>query len=405
MIGCPASFWRPGILLAMCIGLPLPSLAVSKNAPAEPYQLVRSLSAEQNKIVHGDRAAFASLQARLVATSNTLLSASTSVWIDNARNARAVIKLVLSGGPPDILKKLVEAKLLAQPDMPLGAATLAFAEGRKADAHKYFKDIDHRKLERSLGGHVALVKALLSGAGNSNEAYALLDEACLLSPGTIVEEASLRRHVPALASMGELKRFEALTLRYLRRFPNSLYADGLISQIGDVLAAHDYGSSAPRAKFFKNVLSLLAIDKQHALLTGVIKESLALGHMATARLALDELSALPPVGAADVDASGVYAAATLILTDDFEAGVAALAGVNTSRLEKRERELAEAANRLIESIGNNAGAAGIASGEPHQPAPARTAPEVDGDKAEGEALSSSRKTLDVIDKYLAELDS
>ncbi|KUO58494.1 MAG: hypothetical protein APF80_01715 [Alphaproteobacteria bacterium BRH_c36] len=404
MIGCPAQFRSAGILLVICFGLASPSIAISKDPPAEPYRLVHSLSVEHNKILHGDRAALATLQARLVETSNALLSADKAVWPDNPRNARAVIKLVLSGGPPDILKKLVEAKLLAQPYLPLGAATLAFAEGRKAEAHRYFKDIDHRKLEPSLGGHVSLVKALVSGAMNSNEAYALLDEACLLSPGTIVEEASLRRHAPAMASMGELKRFEALATRYLRRFPNSLYADGLLSQIGVALAEHDYGSSPPRAKFFESVLSLLAIDKQQALLSSVIKESLALGHIATARLALDRMSALPPAGGTDVNASGVYAAATLILTDDFEAGVAALAGVNTSRLEKRERELAEAANRLIDSIAKNTDAAEITSRQPDEPASTQTAPGADEGKAENEALSSSRKTLGMIDKYLAELD-
>ena len=44
-------------------------------------------------------------------------------------------------------------------------------------------------------------------ADEPQEALALLDEARLLSPGTLVEEAALRRSIALAAALGDAKRF------------------------------------------------------------------------------------------------------------------------------------------------------------------------------------------------------
>jgi len=387
----------------------LPAIAADAAAATEPHVLVRQLVGEQARIIQGDRNAFDGFQKKVVAVSRALQDADTTVWIDNEKNTRAAIKLVLSGGPPGILKKLLAAHAIGEPFELLAKATVAFAEGRKPQAYAYFQKIDHRRLSPSLGGHVALVKALVGGAGRSEEAYSLLDDACLLSPGTIVEEAALRRHAPAAASAGRLVRFEALALRYFRRFPNSLYGDGLLSELAVTLARQDYGATPKRVRAFERILSQLTTKKQQTLLSEVLKESLALGHIVTARFSLTKQQLLPVDIAAGSAENRLYEAATLILSDDFDAGVAALERIDTTRLQRPELQLAEAAGRLVTAISKVAvapdGKIAKHTGQVAGDSPA--APESAGAEADiaPDAHIASRRIIDAVDSFLAEIDS
>ncbi|MGO8078035.1 chemotaxis protein, partial [Rhizobium leguminosarum] len=75
-----------------------------------------------------------------------------------------------------------------------------------------------------------LVRILLMIGGNvliatkPTEALDLYDKARLAAPGTIVEEAALRRSVAICVDNGMLDRGMAYSQRYVRRFLHSPYA-------------------------------------------------------------------------------------------------------------------------------------------------------------------------------------
>ena len=62
------------------------------------------------------------------------------------------------------------------------------------------------------------------------KALAYLDDARLLAPGTLIEEAAFRRQIALIASAGDGERYEMMVARYLRRFPNSVYAGNFRQQ-------------------------------------------------------------------------------------------------------------------------------------------------------------------------------
>ena len=61
----------------------------------------------------------------------------------------------------------------------------------------------------------------------------MLDRARLLAPGTLVEEAALRRSIAVAAKLGDAKRFLRLSEQYVRAYLRSPYA----SQFADAFVA------------------------------------------------------------------------------------------------------------------------------------------------------------------------
>ncbi|TIP53397.1 MAG: chemotaxis protein MotC, partial [Mesorhizobium sp.] len=71
---------------------------------------------------------------------------------------------------------------------------------------------------------LALVKGSLLAADDPAQALTLLDEARLLSPGTLVEEAALRRSVGIAAAQGDAARFALASTQYVASYLYSPYA-------------------------------------------------------------------------------------------------------------------------------------------------------------------------------------
>ena len=156
-------------------------------------------------------------------------------WKD-PRNARAAVVFVLSGGSARVLQKLMRSGASADINEKLIKGALAYGEGRHDEAAELLAGIDARALDPGMAGHVAYVQGELAARKEPAKALVHLDEARLLSPGTIVEEAALRRQIALLAAAGSADRYEALATQYLRRFPNSVYAGGFRQQFALAIA-------------------------------------------------------------------------------------------------------------------------------------------------------------------------
>src|SRR5262249_35028917 len=131
---------------------------------------------------------------------------------------------------------------LAGPNDSVLRGALAYAEGRGGEAHALLGDVSALSLDPILAGHVALVQAELVANSDPRRAIARLDEARLLAPGTLVEEAALRRQVSLAGAAGLAEMFEALSGQYLRRFPKSFYAASFKQQFAAELAGRKAGA-------------------------------------------------------------------------------------------------------------------------------------------------------------------
>ncbi len=336
--------------------------ANGQDAPREPADLVRSLRTLQDQVAYGSASAHATQKALLAQIAAELAQAKPEVW-QQPRNARAAIAFVLSGGDPRILKKLLGLGALPGMDENLARGALAYGEGRSDEAAKLLGRIDARALDPSLAGHIALVQSELIAKTDPGKALALLDDARLLAPGTLIEEAALRRQVCAVAATGDIDRFEMLASNYLRRFPKSMYAGSFRHQFAaDVAGRNDAGSPSRSARLEATLEALDLADRQDVYLT-IAREALLKGKVELARFAAGSALRLLGEGSPERLRAQLYEAAALVVTEDFDKGVSVLEAMETTQLGGEEAELFAAAVAVAAEV-RRLPAPGDATGQP-----------------------------------------
>lgn len=222
-------------LLLLAVGQPTPGLA---DDTLQPYQLVRSLQLIQDRIATGDHAALP-MQARLLEMTDTRLRAADATDFKDPRNFRALLVYGMSGGNPVTVEAAVSRAMADAQDLALARAVIDYLNGRPGAAIEALKPIDPMALPADLGAFLALVKGSLLAAGQPAEALVLLDEARLLSPGTLVEEAALRRSVGIAAAQHDAARFALASTQYVERYLYSPYASQFAdSFVSGVIALH-----------------------------------------------------------------------------------------------------------------------------------------------------------------------
>jgi chemotaxis protein MotC len=328
--------------LRLLLALPLLAIAAAsahgQDSAREPAELVRSLRALQDQVVYGNAGAHAAQKALLGEIADRLAQAGPEVW-QQPRNARAAVAFVLSGGDPRILKKLLGLGALPGMDDNLVRGALAYAEGRSAEAARLLARVDARTLSPGFAGHIALIQSELIAGKDPAKALALLDEARLLAPGTLIEEAALRRQVSAVAAAGDSDRFEMLAANYLRRFPKSVYAGSFRRQFAaDIAGRGDAGGPDRAARLEATLAALDPADRADVQLT-IAREALLKGKVELARIAATSaLRFLEQAGPERLRAQ-LYEAAALVVTADFDKAVASVESMETARLGGEEAEL------------------------------------------------------------------
>src|SRR5690625_967925 len=215
------------------------------------------MNALQDQIALGSEAALAAQQGLLLRTGGQMLELDRTLWREPV-NARAAIGFVLSGGEPELLRALLAENVLPGAEAELARAALAYATGRWGEASAALEGVDARHLPPALGAHSALVQASLAMAEAPAEARSFLETARLLAPGTLVEEAALRRQLLVESRLAQPESLGALARHYCRRFPNSIYGANLCHALPELWAGLGLPGSEESFELLDLVLAELA---------------------------------------------------------------------------------------------------------------------------------------------------
>ncbi|QKD02103.1 chemotaxis protein MotC [Mesorhizobium loti] len=223
-------------LLLLAAGYPSAGFAEDT---LQPYQLVRSLQLIQDRIAAGDHAAMP-MQAKLLEMTDARLRQADAEDFKDPRNFRALLVYGMSGGNPATVEGAVSrATSIDAQDLAIAKGIINYLVGRPAGAIDVLKPIDPMTLPSDLGAFLALVKGSLLATDEPATALTLLDEARLLSPGTLVEEAALRRSVGIAVAQGDAARFALASTQYVERYLYSPYASQFAdSFVSGVIALH-----------------------------------------------------------------------------------------------------------------------------------------------------------------------
>ncbi|MGY8707304.1 chemotaxis protein [Bradyrhizobium sp. 18BD] len=370
-----------------------PPAAESAPAPAstsnEPYELVRGLQAVQDGIASGDTAAHASHIALIRQIGEKFLAADANVW-SNPQNGQAVVIYLLSGGAPQVVRKLPRDKINV--DTRLFDGALAYVEGRQDEARELLKDVKPRTISSGLGGQVALVQGALFARSEASLAIERLDDARLLLPGTLVEEAALRREILLVGQAEDFDKFEFLTLAYIRHYRNSIYAGDFWQRFSSGLTQ---SSLALDERRFARIVTLLEqIDRASRLKLYLIiaRSAMLHGRMTVTRLAGERALTLSADNSPERERAHLFRGVSRVLTDEYDGGLAELKALDRSKLPERDVPLLNATVQLALDVRKPFAGDPAAAAEKPPITPAR----VD--------LASSTATLARAQKQLGELE-
>jgi chemotaxis protein MotC len=314
--------------------------ALTQDGPGEPFELVRSLQSLQDQITRGNARAHANQGVLLRRIAEQFDAADSESW-KNPKNARAAVLFVLNGGNVRALQKVIGGGK-SDLDEKLLKGVLAFGEKRPDQALELLGGIDARTLDPSLAGHIAYIQGDLA-LKEPAKAQAYFDDARLLAPGTILEEASLRRQIALYATAGNIDRYEMLATQYLRRFPNSIYAGNFRHQFALALAASTHANDAARLERVAILLGGVRPAERREVYLTIAREALVKGKMELARFAATNALQLTTDDGAEKERARLYEGAALIVTQEFDKGVETLSAVERSKLGGSEVALLDAA--------------------------------------------------------------
>lgn len=227
-----------GLIGMALLAASLPALARAETQ-LQPFQMVRSLQLVQDRIASGDHAALP-MQRKLLEMIDERLRKTGQDGFDDPRNYRAMLVYAMSGGNPATIDTVLSRLVLDEENLGIGKGLLDYLNGQAVSARTTLGPVDPMKQPPELGAFLALVKGSLAANDNPQGALKLFDQARLLGPGTLVEEAALRRSIGLATAHGDAGRFTLASTQYVERYLRSPYASQFAdSFVAGVMALHD----------------------------------------------------------------------------------------------------------------------------------------------------------------------
>ncbi|HEV2507081.1 MAG TPA: chemotaxis protein MotC [Mesorhizobium sp.] len=336
---------------ARILGLTLLGLGVATSAlaqdPLQPYQMVRSLQLVQDRLASGDHAALP-MQNKLLEMADARFRASKPDDFKEPKNLRALLVYGMSGGNPATVRGAAGRIQLDQTNQAIVDGILDYLGGQPGPAIAALQPIDPMTLSPDVGAFVALIKGSLLAIDNPVQALTLLDQARLLSPGTLVEEAALRRSVAIATTNGDAARFAQASTQYVERYLLSPYASQFAdSFVAGVVTLHMALSQDKLA----DITSMMDTERERVIYLRIARRAAIDG--------LNDLSAFASTKAipqdkgatqADDPRAELYANLSSITSATVDDIRAKLKTIDRSRLSPSDRSLLDAAQQITQEV-------------------------------------------------------
>lgn len=335
---------RIGVVGLLGLGMATPAFAQD---PLQPYQMVRSLQLVQDKLASGDHAALP-MQNKLLEMVDARFRASKPDDFKEPRNLSALLVYGMSGGNPATVGSVTGRIQLDQTNQVIVDGILDYLGGQPGPAIAALEPVDPMTLSPDVGAFVALIKGSLLSVEDPVQALKLLDQARLLSPGTLVEEAALRRSVAIAATNGDAARFAQASTQYVERYLLSPYASQFAdSFVAGVVTLHMALSQEKLA----DITSMMDTERERVIYLRIARRAAIDG--------LNELSAFASAKAipqdrgatkADDPRAELYASLSNITSATVDDIRAKLKTIDRSRLSPSDRSLLDAAQQITQEV-------------------------------------------------------
>jgi chemotaxis protein MotC len=321
--------------------------AAAQASGLQPFQMTRSLQLAQDRIADGDHAALP-MQRRLIEMIDERLRRADGSEFDDERNFNALLIYGMSGGNPSTFEAALSRLELEEGRRALAYGVRDYLVGNVAGARAAFQDVELDGLPPDLAAYTALVKGSVLAGTEPEKALEMLDHARLLSPGTLVEEAALRRSMPLHVASGDVDRFLLAASQYVRRFLRSPYASQYAQSFVAGTAQH-YDRIDRRA--IGDILDWMSKDQAQTIYLRLARQAAIDGHdsmLAYASAKARKISGQSQDGE-DVR-SVLYSTIASVTSDTVDEVLHKLGQIDRDRLSSDDRALLDAARSIASEV-------------------------------------------------------
>lgn len=344
-----ASARRIGLAaMPACLALALFGASASASESGlQPYQMSRSLQLVQDRIADGDHAAMP-MQTRLIEMIDQRLRRAEADIFADERNFDALLIYGMSGGNPATFEVVLSRLDLDEEQTVLANGVRHYSAGNLSAARASFAELELDRWSPAVAAFAALVKGSVIVAEEPELAIHYFDQARLLGPGTLVEEAALRRAIAVHANSDDSDRFMLAASQYARRFLRSpyasQYAQALVSGISAMFDHID------RRKI-ENTLSWMSKEQAQTIYLRLARRAAIDGHDSMLEFASSKARQISGEedGGNDVR-SLLYSSIASVTSDTVDSVVYQLRQIDRSQLSAGDRELLEAAEAIAAEV-------------------------------------------------------
>lgn len=337
--GVKAPFSEPSAMAGFSMDSQMESL--------EPYKLIRSLQFVQDAVVQGDHSAM-EMQRFLIGVIDTRLRQAPQEIFDDPRNVDAALIYAMSGGNPATLDILAIRDKFGNFDNEVTTVLRSYLNGRAAKTKTTLAEVVKIYRDTEIGPYITLVAANVSASMNDATALELFDWARLTAPGTLIEEAALRRSLFIAAEKDMVDEALHYAQLYARRFINSPYAGQYADLLVD-LVLKNYGKVGEEG--LSEILSFMDRPRKREIYLRIARKAAISGHRDLAVFASDKAEALLTANDKTPEAmADLYSGMARIPTDGVGAVLESIRAVPEERLSQRDRALREAAEVVASEV-------------------------------------------------------
>ncbi len=312
----------------------------------EPYKLLRSLQFVQDSVVLGDHSA-AEMQRFMLETIDKRLREADSAIFEEPRNIDATLIYAMSGGNPATLEFLVARDIDGNFDNRVTDALRKYLSGKGTLIAKSLGDMVTEYRDTKIAPYLALIAGNVMIPRDPAQALKFYDWARLTAPGTIVEEAALRRSLAIAVEGGMVEKASAYANRYARRFLHSPYASQFADLFVQLVVEHN---DAFDQAAIEGTLIYMDADRQREVYLRIARQAAIKGRNELARQAADKAKLLSGTGEGADALAKLYGGLAGIPTNEVGAAIAAIAAIPDEILSPSDRALRDAAAAIAEEV-------------------------------------------------------
>lgn len=314
----------------------------------DAYKILRSLQFVQDSLVLGDHSA-SDLQRYLIDSLDKRLRSADNGTLADTRNADAVFVYVMSGGNPATLNFLASRDTQGYLDARVVNVLQKYLDGRGAQVASSIASLSQEYQGSAIGPYLNLVAGNVNYPTDPTAALIFYDRTRIDAPGTILEEAALRRSIVASTSIKDLDRAFGYSVRYARRFLHSPYASQFADLFVDLAVTNDPAIGHER---ISEVADLMDPDRAQELYLRISRLATLKGKYELASYTAEEARKLNDVlsGNGRVVLPGLYERIAKVPSSNVSEVVDQLSSMPREGLSDRDRALLDAAQRIGEAI-------------------------------------------------------